>query len=80
MNNPLLKQIIALTGLPERYVEEELLKLIQRSDVTPEEISLELLREILAAYLQETLLEAKKNPAALSTAGFEVPLKESELN
>jgi hypothetical protein len=55
----LLKQIIAATGLPPEAVEREMQKLLQRSSVPPEDLSLDDLRELLSLYLQEVLVEAK---------------------
>jgi hypothetical protein len=55
-----LKQIIKLTGLPQEALERELDRLILNRGFDPDNLSPENIREILAAYMQETLLEVKQ--------------------
>jgi len=56
----LLYQIIAGTGLPEDWVLKKLNHLILAAGANPKSLGLEELRHILADYLQEVMLEAKK--------------------
>lgn len=55
-----LKQIIKLTGLPQEALERELDRLILSRGFDPDNLSPENIREILATYMQETLLEVKE--------------------
>ena len=55
----LLRTLVEATGLPPAAVEPELLKLLSQRGLTPESVRLEDVREILAVYLQDVLLEAK---------------------
>lgn len=55
-----LKQIIKLTGLPEKALERELDKIIQSLGFDPDNLSSENIREILATYMQDTLIKAKE--------------------
>lgn len=55
----LFKILIQATGLPADAVEKELLGLMAARGVSIETLTLDELREVLAAYLQDTLLEAK---------------------
>ncbi len=58
-----LKQIIQLTGLPEADLERELDRIILSLGYDPDNLSPDNIREILAAYMQETLLDVKKELA-----------------
>lgn len=55
----LLRVLIESTGLPPASVELELRRLIAKHGRNVESLTLDQVREILADYLQETLLEAK---------------------
>jgi len=57
----LIEQIIAATGLPKDLARRELEALIKSRDLSLETLNLELLREIVASYLQDTLLAQIKN-------------------
>lgn len=59
MGEALIKTLVEQTDLPADPVERELSRLIDKAGLTKETITLEDIREILAEYLQETLLEAK---------------------
>lgn len=55
----LFRALILATGLPEHEIEPELLALMQTRGLTMEKLTLEDVRELLATYLQDVLLEAK---------------------
>jgi hypothetical protein len=55
----LLKLLIASTGLPEDTLEKEVLQIVEKKGLNPEQIQLEDIREIMAEYLQEVLVQAK---------------------
>ena len=56
----LITELASATGLPKAWVEEEIKGLLLRRGLNPSEFSLENLREVLAEFLQETLLQAKQ--------------------
>jgi hypothetical protein len=55
----LLKELSAATGLPNEMIGEELSRLISSAGKSTENITLDELREMLATYLQDVLLDAK---------------------
>jgi hypothetical protein len=55
----LLRALIEATGLPQEAVDREINRLCQAHNLTPEHITLDDLRDILAHYLQDVLVEAK---------------------
>jgi hypothetical protein len=57
----LLEQIIEATGLPQDLARRELEALIKSRNLSLENLSIDRLREILAVYLQDTLLSQIKN-------------------
>lgn len=57
----LLRTLVESTGLPTDSVESELNRLITRQGISPDQVTLDDIREILATYLQETLLDAKES-------------------
>lgn len=57
----LLRVLIESSGLPPESIESELKRLIVNRGLTPENLTMDDIREILAAYLQDTLMEAKGN-------------------
>ena len=57
MGNDLTKTILASTGLPHDPVEKEFNALLARNGKTPESLTLEELREVMAEYLQIVFLE-----------------------
>ncbi len=61
MKNSLIEEIIKACDLPEFLVKKELYEIIRSQNKNPESIDLESLREVLAKYVQDALLEAKKN-------------------
>jgi hypothetical protein len=56
----LIQKIVELTGLPSEAAALELINLIKKSGRDPEMVSLSDVRTILASYMQDTLLEAKR--------------------
>ncbi|MGE0762915.1 MAG: hypothetical protein AB7N80_06525 [Bdellovibrionales bacterium] len=56
----LISQLAAATGLPKAWVEDELRNLLQKRGLSPTQFTMEHLREVLAEFLQETLLQAKQ--------------------
>jgi hypothetical protein len=61
MGDALIKELIGHTDLESDPVERELIRLIEKAGLTRETVTLEDIREILAEYVQETLLEAKRS-------------------
>ena len=59
----LIDNIALLTGLPYQLVERELKGLINRSNSTTSAVSLAQIREILSEYLQDVIIDAKKENA-----------------
>lgn len=57
----LLKTVIAATELPESALEKELSRLLEGLGVDQEQVTLDHLRDALASYLQDVLVEAKEN-------------------
>lgn len=60
----LLKILIESTGLPTDAVEREIAKMLVAKKLDPENLSLDDVRELLAGYLQDVLVEAKASPDA----------------
>jgi hypothetical protein len=56
----LIKKISELTGLPSLAAENELLRILSKANIPIEKLTVEQMRAVLALYLQETLLEAKR--------------------
>lgn len=56
----LLRILIEATGLPPESLELELTELLSARGVSLEQLTLEDVREVLASYLQDTLVEAKE--------------------
>lgn len=55
----LINVLIEATGLPPEAVERELKKVLLRKGVSMDSLTLDDVREVLASYLQEVLVEAK---------------------
>jgi hypothetical protein len=56
----LLKLLIQSTGLPPEAVERELTKILSKANIQPENLTLDDVRDLLAIYLQDVLIEAKQ--------------------
>jgi hypothetical protein len=61
MGDALLKTVIDSTGLPNDALSAELDRLIAKAGLEKQTITLDDMREILAEYLQDTLLELKSS-------------------
>lgn len=61
MGNSLFQAVVDATGLPNDPLNSELNKLLLQNGVSPDEMTLADLREAVAGYLQDILLEAKEN-------------------
>jgi hypothetical protein len=59
----LIRVLIAATGLPEESITRELNRLFAARGLDPDQITLDDVREVLATYLQDTLVEAKTSLA-----------------
>ena len=55
----LLRALIEATGLPAEAVDREIQRLCTAHNLNPENVTLEDLRDVLASYLQDVLVEAK---------------------
>jgi hypothetical protein len=55
----LLRVLIQATGLPGELVEREVMGLLNDHGLEPATITLDEVRDLLAIYLQDVLLEAK---------------------
>ncbi len=60
----LINKLSVLTGLPEDAVNKELVGLVESYGIRPEELTMSDVRNILADYLQDVLLDAKKELAS----------------
>ncbi len=60
MGETLLQQIIDLTGLPKEVLTKEFLALLEKKGLPSQTLTLEHVRVILAEYLQDVLLNARK--------------------
>ena len=59
MGAKLLKEISEGTGLPQDMVTYELDKLLKQAGLKKEQVTLDEIRDVLANYLQDVLVEAK---------------------
>ncbi len=57
----LIESVLNATGLESASLEKEFKRVIGHSKASEETLTLEQLREILASYLQDVLIEAKEN-------------------
>ncbi|NJM09841.1 MAG: hypothetical protein HC883_02810 [Bdellovibrionaceae bacterium] len=57
----LLKLLIESTGLPTEAIEREINRLVAQQGLVDTEVTLDDVRDLLSAYLQETLVEAKNS-------------------
>ncbi|HEX7674413.1 MAG TPA: hypothetical protein VF412_09585 [Bdellovibrio sp.] len=57
MNSGLFKTVVEATGLPETPVSKELQTLVTENGFNPEELTIDELREVMAAYLNQVFLE-----------------------
>ena len=57
----LLNELSDATGLPEALISEELSRLLDSAGKSPDSVTLDELRDLLAVYLQDVLIDAKKS-------------------
>jgi len=57
----LINELSHATGLPDDLIGEELSRIIASAGKSTSEVTLDELREMLAAYLQDVLIEAKES-------------------
>lgn len=57
MGEPLFDQVTDATGLPKELISKELDQLLDSAGVTRDEMTLDDLRQILAEYVQDVLLQ-----------------------
>ncbi|MBN8539186.1 MAG: hypothetical protein J0L82_02275 [Deltaproteobacteria bacterium] len=55
----LINELSHATGLPDDLIGEELSRIIAGAGMSTSDVTLDELREMLAAYLQDVLIEAK---------------------
>lgn len=60
MGKYLLDEVSRATGLPEELVSGELTKIVSKTGKQASEITMDDLRELLAEYLQDVLIEAQQ--------------------
>jgi len=51
----LFEQVIQLTGIPSNTIRKELLTIIAKKNIRPDEITLDQLRAVAASYLREIM-------------------------
>lgn len=68
----LLNELSDATGLPETMIDEELSRLLASAGKTTDEATLDDLRELLATYLQDVLLDARDSFESDAGANAEV--------
>ena len=56
----LIDKLATLTGLPEEAINNELITLVESYGIRPEALTISDVRNILADYLQDVLLNAKR--------------------
>ena len=57
----LISRIKDMTELPEDFVRNEIVSVVQLAGLNPETITLEELRGVLAEYLQDVLVDTKND-------------------
>lgn len=60
MDDNLFEKIMKNTGLPEELVAQDLLKKISDNGLEKNSLTLDQIREVLAEYLQDTILQARE--------------------
>ena len=72
----LLEELSKATGLPDELIGEELSRLISGAGKTTDAITLDELRELLASYLQDILVDAKQSFDCGAKQGFDFGAKQ----
>lgn len=75
----LLNELSTATGLPDELIGEELSRLISTAGKSTETVTLDDLRDMLASYLQDILLEAKDSLQGEARAEVEAAAATLEL-
>ncbi|GEM_PF-1605743 len=57
----LISRIKDMTNLPEDFVRNEIISVVQMAGLNPQTITLEELRGVLANYLQDVLVDTKND-------------------
>lgn len=60
MDDNLFEKIVKNTGLPEELVSQDLLKKISDNGLEKNSLTLDQIREVLAEYLQDAILQARE--------------------
>lgn len=60
IDNEIFNQIVEFTGLPKEEIAGELTEILQSYGLNPATVTMEQLREAMTEYLQDVLLEVKK--------------------
>ena len=59
--NKLVQELLSATGLPEELIGQEFQGLAEKYQTSTENVGLEELRQLMADYLQDVMLELKEN-------------------
>jgi hypothetical protein len=57
VGNKLFDTVVSATGLPEESCRNEFAEVLQKYGKSPENLTLEELREVIAEFLQDSLME-----------------------
>ncbi|MBO9668274.1 MAG: hypothetical protein J7501_15845 [Bdellovibrio sp.] len=63
MSKELVETVVGATGLPQEPIQREFHSLLEKHGTTPEDLTLDDLREIMADYLNEVFLELAESDA-----------------
>ena len=55
MGNEIFEKVVSLSGLPPKLIKKELTTLLKKEGVNPKEMTITILRKVLARYLQEII-------------------------
>ena len=61
MGNELFKELAQATGLPSELITTELTRVLAAKGIAKDEVTMDELRQALAAYLRDVILQAKEN-------------------
>ena len=67
MGNKLFSEVTQLTGLPEDLIQDELTKLLADKGVSPQQMTMESLRQAMAAYLEQIQKEMESSAEILDS-------------
>jgi hypothetical protein len=60
MGETLLRKVVQATGLPQDPVQKELEVFIEQHGISPQDLTLDELRDVMVEYLQSVFLELQK--------------------